>query len=273
MGLISVREVIKTKGIVFFWKPKNCLVKSWFSLGTWNGRDPWWTPWSRLRHCRHRQRCRWPAWNRTIYNVNFPFKVFCFSNREVLGSIFVLGGIAGPWTNFSGYPLGAGHFWVKQKEYEQIRKNETENKGPGQNILIWNNSRKLLNFHFIKNLTQPFENLVWTHLTSGFCCSSGKDMNSSMEREPDPSRSWAQNGKLQNFTHHRGSCLSIVLDLSFLKRVTISGIILVLWLHVSRVGRPKHVMQKEETSKIWFFCLPKRSGKINETSWLSLFFC
>ena len=118
-----------------------------------------------------------------------------------------------------------------------------------------------------------FDNLVWTHLTSGLCCSSGKDMNSSMEREPDPSRSWAQNGKLQNFTHHRGSCLSIVLDLSFLKRVTISGIILVLWLHVSRVGRPKHVMQKEETSKIWFFCLPKRSGKINETSWLSLFFC
>ena len=24
MELISVREVIKTKGIVFFWKPKNC---------------------------------------------------------------------------------------------------------------------------------------------------------------------------------------------------------------------------------------------------------
>ena len=228
-GVNLCSRSIQDKGNCFFLlKPKNCLVKSWFSLGTWNGRDPWWTPWSRLLHCRHRQRCRWPAWNRKIYNVNFPFKVFCLSNRKVLGSIFVLGGIAGQWTNFSGYPLGAGHFGAKQKEYEQIRKNETEIKGPGQNILIWNNSRKLLNFHFIKNLTQPFENLVWTHLTSGFCCSSGKDMNSSMEREPDPSRSWAQKDKLQNFTHHRASCLGIVLDLSFLKRVKISGIIFVL---------------------------------------------
>ena len=28
-----------------------------------------------------------------------------------------------------------------------------------------------------------------TLLTSGFCCSSGKDMNSSIESEPEPSRS------------------------------------------------------------------------------------
>ena len=53
-----------------------------------------------------------------------------------------------------GLPSWGGAF---KKEYEQIRKNETEIKGPGQNILIWNNSRKLLNFHFIKNLTQPFK--------------------------------------------------------------------------------------------------------------------
>ena len=122
MGFISVREGFKTKGILFFWETINCLVKSWFSLGTWNGRDPWWTPWSRLLHCRHRQRCRWLAWNRTIYSVNFPFKICCLSNRDVLGSIFVLGGIAGQWTNFSAYPLGAGHLGGKKKEYEQIKK-------------------------------------------------------------------------------------------------------------------------------------------------------
>lgn len=42
---------------------------------------------------------------------------------------------------------------------------------------------------------------VQSHLTRGFCCNSGKDINSSMEREPDPSRSFfVQFNKYSTFT-------------------------------------------------------------------------
>ena len=52
-----------------------------------------------------------------------------------------------------GLPSWGGAFGGEEKRIWTNLKNETEIKGPGQNILIWNNSRKLLNFHFIKNLT------------------------------------------------------------------------------------------------------------------------
>ena len=110
MGLISVREVIKTKGIVFFGSQKIVLSSHDSHLAPEMGEthdellevdfaiavivkdvdDP-------------------PEIARyTIIQCQLSIQSFCLSNREVLGSIFVFEGIAGQWTNFWATLLGRG---------------------------------------------------------------------------------------------------------------------------------------------------------------------
>ena len=69
-----------------------------------------------------------------------------------------------------------------------------------------------------------FDRLVITdYLTSGFCWSSGSDINSSIESEPDLSRSW---GFLRDYFFADSSnkhCDSLEIDIPILKKEGISA--------------------------------------------------
>ena len=72
-----------------------------------------------------------------------------------------------------------------------------------------------------KTLRDIFFGSPSTHLTRGFCCNSGKDMNSSIESEPDPSRSFLllsltnieknPNTRILQFFRFRGSIIEFTL--------------------------------------------------------------
>ena len=107
MGLISVREVINTKGI-FFGSQKFVLSSHDSHLAPEMGET-------------HDELLEVDfAIAVIVKDVDDPPEIARYTMSTFLSKLLF---------------LGAGHFGAKQKEYEQIRKNETEIKGPGQNIL------------------------------------------------------------------------------------------------------------------------------------------
>ena len=71
------------------------------------------------------------------YTVStFHSKFFAFQTGRFWAAFLCLEVLRGNGQTFRATLWGRGILGGKQKEYEQIRKNETEIKGPGQNILI-----------------------------------------------------------------------------------------------------------------------------------------